>query len=722
MDDRPLFFIHRLEDLRLENFFMTPSNATGLQSSIFVPPAATPTLTFTPKTSITSASASSFTILDANASVTDGDNKLGAIRVSLGAGTGSLGVVDGNVLKTTGDIGTKLSYSYDSTTKVLSITDKTTDQSALGADFTDALKRVGYNAGSTSIGASQAISVNLGRPIYSSDNGHYYEFISYGTTTQNSRSWTSAKTDASSKTFLNLNGYLATVTSAEENKFMNDRIKEEGWIGGESTGVGNARVWKWVAGPEINQEFWKGNQRSQGGAAVLERYANWAELEPNNNKGLGDNTPNNENNEPYAHFFKDGKWNDFANNNSFIKGYWVEYSTASGTGDDGLGGTRKTFNVTVADPNSTGTQDPAALDLVFYNPTNGQISFAFVGADNNIVKAGLGVTEDTPNIIRNGNLAGPTESGIVYKLLSAEVDVDKDGIKDFIIRNSINGEVAVLFGENRTTTKRGSAYNRYAFIESSAGQVLTGIQDWTIDFASNKVGANDTAGLLWRNAGSGNAGVTSLVATADTTKVGGMKVVNTFNGLLVNVGANSGWYCVGDGEFNANLTTREVLWRNSKTNEVVVWSFNAARTVLADAKFVSFGGVAGRVGSEWNVVGIANVELGGNDEIVWQKGVDVAFWKMVANNYSSGVVLAVTTANDRLKAIADVDKDGVLDLIGQNDTDGSVGFYTLTSTLGKKADRVTYTLGKAAYKPGKGAGNAGLELVNVAQYDTLASA
>ena len=93
---------------------------------------------------------------------------------------------------------------------------------------------------------------------------------------------------------------------------------------------------------------------------------------------------------------------------------------------------------------------------------------------------------------------------------------------------------------------------------------------------------------------------------------------------------------------------------------------------------------------------------------------------MVANNYSSGVVLAVTTANDRLKDVADIDKDGVLDLIGQNDTDGTVGFYTLTSTLGKKADRVTYTLGKAAYKPGKGAGNAGLELVNVAQYDTLA--
>ena len=694
---------------------MTLSNSTGLQPSVLPP--ATPTLTFAPKTSITSASTSSFTILDANASVTDGGNKLGAIRVSLGVGTGSLGVVDGIVLKTTGDIGTKLSYSYDSTTKVLSITDKTTDQSALGTDFTQALKLVGYSAGSTTIGASQSISVNLGRPIYSSDNGHYYEFISYGTAAQNTRSWTSANADANSKTFLNLKGYLATVTSVEENKFMNDRIKEEGWIGGESTGVGNARIWKWVAGPEINQEFWKGNQRSQGGAAVLDRYANWADLEPNNNKGLGDNTPNNENNEPYAHFFKDGKWNDFANNNSLIKGYWVEYSTASGTGDDGLGSTRKTFNVTIADPNAAGTQDPTALDLVYYNPATGQVSFAFVGNDYNIVKAGLGVTEDTPKLSWSRDLALSTELGAAFNMVSAEVDVDKDGFKDCIVRNSVNGQIAVIFGDNRTATKRGYAYSRYAFLEPN-GPTFTNIQDWTVDFASNKLGATGNVGLLWRNTVSGLAGIVSLVATIDVTKDGGMKLVNIPSGLLLNVGASSGWYSVGDGEFNADSSTREVLWRNSKTNEVVVWSYNASRSALTDAKFISFGGGVVKVGSEWKVLGIADVEPSGNDEIVWQKGVDVAFWKMANNDLVSGSLVTVG-ANDRLKAIADVDKDGVLDLIAQNDTDGTVGFYTLTSTLGKKADRVTYTASKAAYKPGKGTGNAGLELVNVGQYDTL---
>ena len=692
---------------------MTSPNSVGLQPSVLPP--ATPTLTFTPRTSITSASASSFTILDANASVNDGGNKLGAIRVSLGAGSGSLGVVNGAALQVTGTVGT-ISYQYDANTKVLSLIDNTSAQTATDAEFTQVLKLVGYSAGSTAIGASQAISVNLGRPIYSSDNGHYYEFISYGNAAASTKTWTVANAAASGKSFLGLAGYLATVTSDTENAFMNNRIKEEGWIGGASTGVGSGRLWKWVTGPENGAIFWNGNQTAAGGTGVPGQYANWATGEPNNNKGLGDNNPNNANNEPYAHFLTTGKWNDYANDNTSLSGYWVEYSTASGDRADGLDNTRKTFNVTVADPNATG-QDPAALDLVLYNPANGQISFAFVGADNNIVKAGLDLAGDTPKLIGSGNPAGSTESGANWKLISADVDVDRDKFKDLIIRNSVNGQIVVLFGENRSSTQRTYAYNRYAFVESG-GQVLTNTQDWTIDFASNKLGAGNTPGLLWRNAGNGLAGVAGLVATADTTRGGGMRVVHTPGAQWLNVGANSGWTCIGDGEFDADATTREVLWRNSRTNDVTVWSYKADRS-LSSANAVSFGGGNVKVGAEWTVIGINNVEGSpGNDEIVWQKGTDVSIWKMTANNLLSGALVTVATG-DRLKDIADVDKDGVLDLIGQNDTDGTIGYYTLTSALAKKADRVTYTLGKAAYKPGKGTGNPGLELVNVDQYDTI---
>jgi len=678
-------------------------------SSIFVPP----TLTFNPTTSITSASTSSFTILDANASVTDGSDRLGAIRVSLGTGTGSLGIAVNSALSVQGTLGA-INYKYDSTRQVLSLTDNTLGQTASSADFTQALKLVGYNAGSITSGATQEISVNLGRPIFSSANGHYYEFIAYDDSTATAtKTWTIANGAASGKNFLGLTGYLATVTSASENQFMNDRIKETGWIGGSSSGTtGTSRVWQWVVGPENGTIFWNGNQT---GSAVAGQYTNWANGEPNNFDSLTGKPSNVGNKEPYAHFLTSGQWNDFADDNTSLQGYWVEYSTPTGIGSDGLEGTRKTFNVTVAN-NSTGTQDPNALDLVFYNPANGQISFAFVGTENNIVKTGLTLADDTPNLAWNKDLTMSTESGATQKLISSEVDVDKDGIKDFITRDSITGQIVVLFGENRTTTQRAYSYNRFAFVESE-GKVLTNTQDWTIDFASNSLGANGTAGLLWRNAGNGLAGVGGLVATADMTKPGLMKVVHTPGVQWLNVGANSGWTAIGDGEFNADQTTREVLWRNSKTTDVTVWSYKADRS-LSSANAVSFGGGNVKVGAEWTVVGINNVDGGTNDEIVWQRGVDVSIWKMTANNLVSGSVLTVG-ANDRLKAIADVNKDGVLDLIGQNDTDGTVGFYTLTSALAKGADRVTYTASKAAYKPGRGAGNAGLELVNVSQYDTI---
>ena len=691
--------------------------------SIFVPPATltlTPTLTFTPKTSISSASTSSFTILDANASVNDGGNRLGAIRVSLGTGTGSLGIAVGNVLNVQGTLGA-INYQYDSARQVLSLTDNTLGQTASSADFTQALKLVGYNAGSITSGATQEISVNLGRPVFSSANKHYYEFVRYDASADSTtKTWTFANDAASKKNFLGLTGYLATVTSASENQFMNDRIKETGWIGGSSSGTtGTSRVWKWVVGPEslpgAASTFWNGSEPGNGGSAVAGQYTNWADGEPNNYDSLTGKPSNVGNKEPYAHFLTSGQWNDFADDNTSLQGYWVEYSTPTGIGSDGLEGTRRTFNVTVAN-NSTGTQDPNALDLVFYNPANGQISFAFVGTENNIVKTGLTLADDTPNLAWNKDLTMSTESGATQKLISSEVDVDKDGIKDFITRNSITGQIVVLFGENRTTTQRAYSYNRFAFVESE-GKVLTNTQDWTIDFASKSLGANGTAGLLWRNAGNGLAGVGGLVATADMTKPGLMKVVHTPGVQWLNVGANSGWTAIGDGEFNADQTTREVLWRNSKTTDVTVWSYKADRS-LSSANAVSFGGGNVKVGAEWTVVGINNADGGTNDEIVWQRGVDVSIWKMTANNLVSGSVLTVG-AGDRLKAIADVNKDGVLDLIGQNDTDGTVGFYTLTAALAKGADRVTYTASQAAYKPGRGVENAGLELVNVSQYDTI---
>lgn len=87
-------------------------------------------------------------------------------------------------------------------------------------------------------------------------NGHTYEFIA------GSFDWAQASADAASK-----GGYLATVTSADENAFINGVIGGQlAWLGGTDSGFA-INDWHWAGGPEAGQAF---------------SYTNWQAGEPNN--------------------------------------------------------------------------------------------------------------------------------------------------------------------------------------------------------------------------------------------------------------------------------------------------------------------------------------------------------------------------------------------------------------------------------------------------------
>lgn len=287
---------------------------------------ATPTLTFNPSPTV--ALGAAYTILDSAAIVNDGGNTLGTIRITLGPGIGSLGVVSGGTLTTTGTIGA-VSYLYESAKRLLSLTGST----ATGADFTQVLKLVGYNSGSTAIGVGQIICVSLGSPLYSTETGHYYELIS-GVIT-----WNNAKNAAASRNFFGLTGYLATVTSQAENNFLELRIGGTGILGGSSFAtaagtIGSSRVWKWETGPETGQVFWDG--------ASTGLFQNWFTDGNPKNSGQPSSTTNLA---PYLFTYNGGQWYD--DGSGSINAYYVEYSTASGTGNDGLSGTRSVSTATV---------------------------------------------------------------------------------------------------------------------------------------------------------------------------------------------------------------------------------------------------------------------------------------------------------------------------------------------------------------------------------------
>lgn len=104
-------------------------------------------------------------------------------------------------------------------------------------------------------------------PVYWSGNGHYYEYVSTPT------DWFSARADAHRRTYLGMQGYLATVTSLEEHLFLANQ-GYLGWLGGsdewDPTSEADEGVWKWVEGPEAGQTF---------------SFTYWAWWEPNNMGG-----------------------------------------------------------------------------------------------------------------------------------------------------------------------------------------------------------------------------------------------------------------------------------------------------------------------------------------------------------------------------------------------------------------------------------------------------
>ena len=645
--------------------------------------------------------ASGSTRLAANAIVTgDTTSKILGLQVRIDSGNGNLGVINAttSALETIGTVG-KIGFSYTPGTKLLRLTDTSTDLSAVGSDFQAVLRNVAIAGASGNV----SISANLGRPVYRSDNGHYYDFISIPASGSGQLpTWTESKQAAERSDFLGLQGYLASVTTDAESKFLTASFDSKGWIGGRANAN---RQWTWVgaASPENGKSFWNGDANGSFANADI-KYANWDSDEPNNSQGT----------ESYVQLTTGGVWNDLAdtptvslNSRYNPDGYWIEYGDNSGTAN--LAGTRGTISLTLG----TASTNPQ-LDLVFYDEAKGQFSYGFTGNGFNIPSEGL--TSDTPVLTNNASSSTP-QFGPNWRTVSADIDVDRDGAKDLIVVNKIDNTVVVFFGEARTPTGRQYAYTRGAAVTFNGAPIAPG-DSWTLSFASSKIGANDTPGLFWFN----KDGLSVIWTLKPVTTSGVTTVGIEGSGIIFNAGANSGWKAMGDGEFNQDNLTREVFWMNDKSSIVVTWALTGARALAPNGGKNAY--AAGTVSTSfWNFVGITRLAGTGNDNIVFQNASTVVSWNMADGVYVAPAVgingVVTLNAPDRIKAIVDVDGDGVKDLIGQFDGNGTIAAYALTSAYALKNPlnpRIQYTSNNPTYRPAKGGPAAQLELVNVAQY------
>ena len=195
---------------------------------------------------------------------------------------------------------TGLTFTSDTTGSILEF-------SGTLADINNALATLTYVRVGTGSDTLEASLVNPGEVFFSGTN-HLYEYIASTLT------WTQAKTAAENlPTRYGANGYLVTITSAEENDFVAARLSDAGWMGASDQATEDD--WKWVTGPETGDSFWFGNV---GGYTLPGKYSNWNNgSEPNDSGG----------DEDCGQFLSGGSgdWNDLPCTGETLPGYVAEF-------------------------------------------------------------------------------------------------------------------------------------------------------------------------------------------------------------------------------------------------------------------------------------------------------------------------------------------------------------------------------------------------------------
>lgn len=310
---------------------------------------------------------------------------------------------------------------------------------------------------------------------------HYYKYVQFETTDTTS-TWYTAYNDAKSdaQKFDGLRGYLATITSADEQMYLYKNIHSkneageevlgkniQAWIGGARTVQGSMiydtrkvtdgclepmdsgkdyTYWYWVCGPEAGKAFYQtlADGKYSGDIGIDNQYAGWnkgAENEPNNK------TNNNEYNgkhDPYEKEYaleygydNEANWNDYSPYNTWrdtygIKGYLIEYSPykindAAGGEDNTQTESKTTPDVKLIRADETSTQ-----------PTEEDKYYTIVlpnGTDSKTITPDLNDGDKVISITVDGNKVDLIPANGVYTVTGVTTDKAKDLVYEITDRN-----------------------------------------------------------------------------------------------------------------------------------------------------------------------------------------------------------------------------------------------------------------------------------------------
>lgn len=250
--------------------------------------------------------------------------------------------------------------------------------------FTGSQDAVNAALATLSVGAvDSATSVQVQMTAFDNGNGlafnpansHFYKYVPIGpcaintdagctTAEQTARNPDTAKAAAEATTELGLQGYLASITSAEENDFISSKIQGATAVIVGGRDADEEGTWKWVGGPDNGTAFWRGTST---GTAL--GFAQWSSGEPNNFAGSENCMVTNWTDNSAAQ--QSGYWNDVpCGNNAYtarrVRGYVAEFGNKP-AGGDFSGVDFVTSTMTVAVPATKPTFLDRLFNLVGFN-------------------------------------------------------------------------------------------------------------------------------------------------------------------------------------------------------------------------------------------------------------------------------------------------------------------------------------------------------------------
>ncbi|KJU86708.1 FG-GAP repeat-containing protein, partial [Candidatus Magnetobacterium bavaricum] len=131
-------------------------------------------------------------------------------------------------------------------------------------------------------------------------------------------------------------------------------------------------------------------------------------------------------------------------------------------------------------------------------------------------------------------------------------------------------------------------------------------------------------------------------------------------GDYVVMGIPADWQIKAIGDFNGDGKT-DILWQNTDNGDVAMWLMDGAK--ISSGDYVVKG-----VPKDWEFRDIGDFNSDGKADVLWQDATtgDVAVWFMDGTKISSGDLVVKGMPSDwTLKAVADLNNDGKADVIWQ---------------------------------------------------------